>query len=59
MKIRQQRNPQEPKVRVWFSAPPELIEEIKAIAYRESKSISLVVRELIEAGLRTRRGNDA
>ena len=58
MKIRQQRNPQEPKIRVWFSAPPDLVEEIKKIAYRESKSISLVVRELLEAGLKTRRGND-
>jgi len=57
MRIRQQRN-SKPKERLWFLADPELKLKLMEIAYKEGKSLSLVIREMVEAGLKCRKDND-
>jgi len=59
MKIQQQRG-QEPKSKMWINLPLSIREKLIEIAFSERKSISLVIRELLEEALERRaRGAEA
>jgi len=59
VKIQQQRGG-EPKLKMWINLPISLREKLLEIAQQERKSISLVIRELLEEALQRReRGAEA